>query len=150
MGVQSVNYDYTQTEDDEGYSTFYSRFYLTLSVFFLFNLTDTIGRMSSEYFTRPKSVLNIIKPHQVNRNKKISGYFLSRKNFIKFCFQPNRLVVLCVARLVLVILMPKCNIFAEVRSEDAIWFKSDFIFIVLMVIFGISNGLFSSIGQSLF
>jgi len=125
MGVQSVNYDYTLAEDDEGYSTFYSRFYLTLSVFFLFNLTDTIGRMSSEYFTRPKSALNIIKPHQ-----------------------PNRLVALCVARLVLVILMPKCNIFAEVRSEDAIWFKSDFIFIVLMVIFGISNGLFSSIAMA--
>ena len=77
-------------------------------------------------------------------------FFLSRNDFIRFCFQPNRLVALCVARLVLVILMPKCNIFAEVRSEDAIWFKSDFIFIVLMVIFGISNGLFSSIGKSLF
>lgn len=145
MGVQSVNYDYSLTEADEGYSTFYSRFYLTLSVFFLFNLTDTIGRMSSEYFTRPKSALNIIKPHQVSRNKKISECFFISK---QFCFQPNRLVALCVARLVLVILMPKCNIFAGVRSEDAIWFKSDFIFIVLMVIFGISNGLFSSIGKS--
>ena len=86
MGVQSVNYDYSLTEADEGYSTFYSRFYLTLSVFFLFNLTDTIGRMSSEYFTRPKSALNIIKPHQVSRNKKISECFFISKRFHPILF----------------------------------------------------------------
>ena len=87
MGVQSVNYNYTLTEDDEGYSTFYSRFYLTLSVFFLFNLTDTIGRMSSEYFTRPKSALNIIKPHQVSQNKiNLDVLFISEKFYHKISF----------------------------------------------------------------
>lgn len=119
-GVKSVNY--TQGVDD--YNEFYERFFLTICVFLLFNVSDTVGRMSSGYFVTPKSPLNFIKPDQ-----------------------QNRLLILVLLRVVLIFLMPKCNIFPEDRT-GAIWFKSDLAFILLMILFGVTNGLFSSIAMS--
>ena len=59
QNVKSVNYNSTAVELGEAErSEFYDRFFLTICVFFMFNLTDTIGRMSSEY-------THFIKPDQV-------------------------------------------------------------------------------------
>jgi len=91
QGLQSVNYDYSTPEmipnptnsssepdmiPNPEYSAFYGRFFLTICVFLMFNVTDTVGRMGSEYFVRPKSPLNFIKPDQVRK--------LRKKIFINF------------------------------------------------------------------
>jgi len=57
-----------------------------------------------------------------------------------------RLLCLVLLRFSLILLLGKCNVYPGVRDPEAIWFKSDFAFILIMVIFGVTNGLFSSIG----
>jgi len=113
---------YTKGEDEP--NVFYDKYFTTTVVFFLFNLADTIGRVSSEWVTRPGK-LQFIKPDQ-----------------------PNRLIAFTLARLIFVILFMKCNVFTGEPSRSAPWFKSDVAFCVIMLLFGITNGMVSSIAMA--
>lgn len=106
-------------------SQFYDRFFLTICVFLMFNLTDTVGRMSSEYVCRPGGSLNFIKPNQ-----------------------EKLLLIIVVCRLVFVLLFSKCNVFPSERDPENIWFHSDIVFVIIMIFFGVSNGLCSSIAMN--
>lgn len=113
---------YTKGEDEP--NIFYDKFFTTIVVFFLFNLADTIGRVSSEWITRPGK-LQFIKPDQ-----------------------PNRLIAFALARVIFIILFMKCNVFVGVDTRSEPWFKSDVVFCIIMLLFGVTNGMVSSIAMA--
>ncbi|CAG5099092.1 Oidioi.mRNA.OKI2018_I69.XSR.g16243.t1.cds [Oikopleura dioica] len=120
--IKPANY----VPDEDNPNLFYDKLFTTIVVFFLFNVADTIGRVSSEWITRPGK-LQFIKPDQ-----------------------PNRLVLFSLSRIIFIILFVKCNVFVDAvgdtRSEP--WFKSDIAFCLIMLLFGITNGMVSSIAMA--